>query len=168
MIFTKMHSTIIHALPFRYSGMGKWSGKTTIYDKDAPNGARVGETEIDLLAIDRGETAYLVGECKYKVEPFTYGEYHKTRVKLSPLKEKASFYYALFSRSGSRKRSLLRLRPTAMFSFSTFHRSFITNNLSLGYRTSCPGGEKNYVYSKRTGLEAVSEEAAYLAGSLYG
>ena len=89
-----------NALPFRYSRMGKWTGKTTIYDKDAPNGTRVGETEIDLLAIDRGETAYLVGECKYKGDPFTYGEYHKTRVKLSPLKEKAGFYYALFSRSG--------------------------------------------------------------------
>ena len=89
-----------NALPFRYSRMGKWTGKTTIYDKDAPNGTRVGETEIDLLAIDRGETAYMVGECKYKVEPFTYGEYHKTRVKLNPLKEKAGFYYALFSRSG--------------------------------------------------------------------
>ena len=60
----------------------------------------MGETEIDLLAIDRGETAYLVGECKYKVEPFTCGEYQKTRVKLSPLKEKAAFYYAIFSRSG--------------------------------------------------------------------
>ena len=89
-----------NALPFRYSRMGKWTGKTTIYDKDAPNGTRVGETEIDLLAIERGETAYLVGECKYKVEPFTYGEYHKMRVKLNPLKEKAGFYYALFSRSG--------------------------------------------------------------------
>ena len=50
--------------------------------------------------VKRRETAYMVGECKYKVEPFTYGEYHKTRVKLSPLKEKASFCYALFSRSG--------------------------------------------------------------------
>ncbi len=89
-----------NALPFRYSRMGKWIGKTTIYDKDAPNGTRVSETEIDLLAIDHGETAYLVGECKYKVEPFTCGEYHKTRVKLTPLKENAIFYYALFSRSG--------------------------------------------------------------------
>ena len=89
-----------NALPFRYSRMGKWTGKTAIYDKDAPNGTRVGETEIDLLAIDRGETAYLIGECKYKVEPFTCSEYHKTRVKLNPLKEKASFYYAIFSKSG--------------------------------------------------------------------
>ena len=89
-----------NALPFRYSKMGRWTGKTTIYDKDAPNGIRVAETEIDLLAIGRSEKEYLVGECKYKVEPFTYGEYHKTRVKLTPLKEKAEFFYALFSRSG--------------------------------------------------------------------
>ena len=89
-----------NALPFRYSQMGRWTGKTTIYDKDAPNGIRVAETEIDLLAIGRSEKEYLVGECKYKVEPFTYGEYHKTRVKLTPLKEKAEFFYALFSRSG--------------------------------------------------------------------
>lgn len=87
-----------NALPFRYSKMGKWTGKTTIYDKDAPNEMRVGETEIDLLAIGREE--YLVGECKYKAAPFTYGEYHKTKVKLAPVKEKATFFYALFSRSG--------------------------------------------------------------------
>lgn len=62
-----------NVLPFRYSKMGRWTGKTTIYDHDAPNGMRVGETEIDLLAIDRGEKEYLVGECKYKNEPFTYG-----------------------------------------------------------------------------------------------
>ena len=89
-----------NALPFRYSKMGRWTGKTTIYDRDAPNGTRMGETEIDLLAIGRGEKEYLVGECKYKAEPFTYGEYHKTRVKLKPLKEAAAFHYALFSRSG--------------------------------------------------------------------
>lgn len=89
-----------NALPFRYSKMGRWTGKTTIYDMDAPNGMRVAETEIDLLAIGRSEKEYLVGECKYKVEPFTYGEYHKTIVKLTPLKEKAEFFYALFSRSG--------------------------------------------------------------------
>lgn len=89
-----------NALPFRYSRMGKWTGKTTIYDKDEPSGMRVGETEIDLLAIAHGETAYLVGECKYKTDPFSFVEYYKTRVKLTPLKEKANFYYALFSRSG--------------------------------------------------------------------
>ena len=89
-----------NAPPFRYSRLGKWAGKTTINDKDTPNGTRVGETEIDLLAIDRGEMAYLVGECKYIAEPFTYDEYHKTRAKLTHLEESAEFYYALFSRSG--------------------------------------------------------------------
>lgn len=89
-----------NALPFRYSKMGRWRGKTTIYDKDAQNGMRMGETEIDLLAIGRGEKEYLVGECEYKVDPFTLSEYYKTRVKLTPFKEKAAFFYALFSRSG--------------------------------------------------------------------
>lgn len=89
-----------NALPFRYSKMGRWTGKTTIYDKDSPNNMRAAETEIDLLAIGRSEKEYLVGECKYKVEPFSYGEFHKTRVKLTPLKEAADFFYALFSRSG--------------------------------------------------------------------
>ena len=62
-----------NALPFRYSKMGRWSGKTTVRDKDAPNGTRVAETEIDVL---------------------------DTRVKLEPLQEKAKFYYVLFSESG--------------------------------------------------------------------
>ncbi|MBQ8837118.1 MAG: ATP-binding protein [Clostridia bacterium] len=87
-------------LPFRYSKMGKWVGRTTIRDKDAPSGMRVGETEIDLLAIGRGSTEYLVGECKFKKAPFDYSEYLNTTAKLTPLKEGATFYYALFSESG--------------------------------------------------------------------
>ena len=83
-----------------YIYLSTQEGKTTLYDKDAPNGMRVGETEIDLLAIGPGENEYLVGECKYKVDPFTYSEYHKARVKLTPIKENTTFYYALFSRSG--------------------------------------------------------------------
>ena len=38
-------------LPFRYSKMGRWTGKTTVRDKDAPKGVRVAETEIDILCI---------------------------------------------------------------------------------------------------------------------
>lgn len=75
-------------------------GKTTIRDKNAKNGLRTGETEIDLLAIDRRAEKYLVGECKFEKEPFTYAEYLNTLAKLTPLKEKAVFYYALFSESG--------------------------------------------------------------------
>ena len=87
-------------LPFRYSKMGRWTGKTTVRDNSAPNGLRTAETEIDLLCTDRDATKYLVGECKFKGSPFSYSEYLDTLAKLAPLKEKAQFYYALFSENG--------------------------------------------------------------------
>ncbi len=87
-------------LPFRYSKMGRWTGKTTVRDKNAAHGLRTAETEIDLLCIDRNATEYLVGECKFKGTPFSYSEYLDTLAKLTPLKEKAQFYYALFSENG--------------------------------------------------------------------
>ena len=80
--------------------MGRWTGKTTIRDNESQNGLRVGETEIDLLAIGRNAKEYLVGECKFKGKPFSYAEYLDTKAKLTPLKENAEFYYALFSESG--------------------------------------------------------------------
>ena len=89
-----------NALPFRYAKMGRWMGKTTVRDQEAENGVRMAETEIDLLAVDRDAKEYLVGECKFKRNPFSYSEYLDTRAKLAPLKEKAKFYYALFSESG--------------------------------------------------------------------
>lgn len=89
-----------NALPFRYSKMGRWTGKTTVRDKDAANGTRVAETEIDVLCIDKDETEYLVGECKFKGVAFSYAEYLDTREKLAPLQENAKFYYALFSEAG--------------------------------------------------------------------
>ena len=89
-----------NALPFRYSKIGRWTGKTTVRDKHAATGTRVAETEIDVLCINRDETAYLVGECKFKGVPFAYSEYLDTRAKLAPLQEKAKFYYALFAESG--------------------------------------------------------------------
>ncbi len=87
-------------LPFRYSKMGRWTGKTTVRDKDAPKGVRVAETEIDILGIGKSGKEYLVGECKFKNTPFDYSEYLDTFTKLTPLKETAKFYYALFSESG--------------------------------------------------------------------
>ena len=81
-----------NALPFRYTKMGRWTGKTTVRDKNAENGLRVAETEIDLLGIDRGSKEYLVGECKFKQSPFDYSEYLDTVAKLTPQKQKAKFY----------------------------------------------------------------------------
>lgn len=87
-------------LPFRYTKMGRWFGKTTLRDDQATNGLRVGETEIDLLAISRNAQDFLVGECKFKNSPFSYSDYLNTLAKLTPLKDKARFFYALFSESG--------------------------------------------------------------------
>ena len=87
-----------NALPFRYTKMGRWLGKTTLRDVNSKKGFRIAETEIDLLGI--GDNQYLVGECKFKNSPFSYSEYLDTKSKLTPLKEKAEFYYALFSQSG--------------------------------------------------------------------
>ena len=93
-----------NALPFRYSKMGRWTGKTTVRDSEKPGGMRVAETEIDIVAVSRGLKEYLIGECKFKGKPFSYGEYLDTACKLAPQKEKADFYYALFSESGFDKK----------------------------------------------------------------
>ncbi|MGN1135959.1 MAG: ATP-binding protein [Oscillospiraceae bacterium] len=86
------------ALPFRYAKMGRWWGKTTVRRKD--DKTEVADTEIDILAVSKQSDKYLVGECKFKGKPFRYSEYLDTIVKLSPYKEKAEFYYYLFSESG--------------------------------------------------------------------
>ena len=89
-----------NALPFRYTKMGRWTGKTTVRDEKSEEGLRIAETEIDLLCIGRDRREYLVGECKFKGSPFTYSDYLNTAAKLTPSKQNAKFYYALFSESG--------------------------------------------------------------------
>ena len=69
-------------------------------DNKKENGLRVAETEIDMLCVDRNGENCLVGECKFKEVPFSYFEYLDTLAKLTPLKDKATFHYALFSESG--------------------------------------------------------------------
>ena len=86
----------VSKLPFRYKRMGRWWGKTTVRRKDS---TEVQETEIDLLAVSQNSDKYLVGECKFKGRPFSYGEYLDTAAKLLQ-QEKSEFYYYLFSESG--------------------------------------------------------------------
>ena len=93
-----------NTLPFRYAKMGRWTGKTTVRDTDMPGGTRVAETEIDIVAVSPGLKDYLIGECKFKGKQFSYGEYLDTTCKLASQKEKADFYYALFSESGFDKK----------------------------------------------------------------
>ena len=89
-----------NALPFRYSKLGRWTGKTTLRDSQYPNGLRTAETEIDILGINSDANKYLVCECKFKASKFNYTEYLNTLAKLAPLKAKSEFYYFLFSESG--------------------------------------------------------------------
>ncbi|MCD7823390.1 MAG: ATP-binding protein [Oscillospiraceae bacterium] len=103
-----------NALPFRYSKMGRWMGKTTVRNSSAPDGVTVAETEIDILAISRDGKEYLVGECKFKGKPFTYSEYLDTFVKLTPLKENQSFTYALFSESGFDKKLIAEAEKSSL------------------------------------------------------
>lgn len=86
-----------NTLPFRYSQMGRWWGKTTVRRKDK---TEIGETEIDLLATSKSADKYLVGECKFKKQPFRYSEYLDVKAKLLPQQENAEFFYYLFSESG--------------------------------------------------------------------
>lgn len=89
-----------NVLPFRYAQIGRWYGKTTIRDTKQESGFRMAETEIDIVAVSRQKKEYLIGECKFKNKPFRYSEYLDTFTKLSPQKEKATFFYMLFSESG--------------------------------------------------------------------
>ena len=84
-------------LPFRYQRLGRWWGKTTVRRKETKE---IQETEIDLLAVSQKADKYLVGECKFKGTPFSYKEYLDISAKLSQQKEKAEFFYYLFSESG--------------------------------------------------------------------
>ncbi|MDY4969182.1 MAG: ATP-binding protein [Lachnospiraceae bacterium] len=105
-------------LPFRYARMGRWTGKTTVRDEKAAGGLRIAETEIDLLGISREAKEYLIGECKFKNSPFSYSEYLDTLAKLTPLKEKAKFHYALFSESGFDEKIMVdaKKRGTQLYS----------------------------------------------------
>lgn len=85
------------ALPFRYAKMGRWWGKTAVRRKA---GVEVGETEIDILATSKNADQYLVGECKFKGQPFRYSEFLDVKAKLLPQQEKSEFYYYLFAESG--------------------------------------------------------------------
>ena len=89
-----------NCLPFRYSRIGRWFGKTTVRDASQKNGFRTAETEIDIMAVSRQMQEIFIGECKFKGRPFRYSEYLDTLAKLAPEKEKADFYYGLFSESG--------------------------------------------------------------------
>lgn len=87
-------------LPFRYAKMGRWQGKSTVRDSSSASKTRSAETEIDILCVDRDEKKYMIGECKFKKNPFEYSEYLSTAAKASCFRSEAEIYYALFSANG--------------------------------------------------------------------
>ncbi len=73
------------SLPFRFTKMGRWWNKSD---------------ELDIMAVNRDKSAFLLGECKYKNTAFTSAEYKKTKAKFTPSRSDASCYYYLFSKNG--------------------------------------------------------------------
>lgn len=81
-------------LPFRFSKIGRWWGNVT---KTVDGKKRSFSEEIDIVAADKDEKKFIMGECKFRTELFDNGELRK-------LKEKLTFggetYYYLFALSG--------------------------------------------------------------------
>lgn len=71
------------ALPFRFSQIGRWWNKTD---------------EIDIMAVDREQKQYILGECKFKNSPFCMSDYQHFVEKFK--QNDAVIYYYLFSKSG--------------------------------------------------------------------
>ena len=71
-------------LPFRFLRIGRWWSKTS---------------EIDILAVDKGERNCIVGECKYKESKVGLKEYRELLAKRPPYRDARMFLY-LFSKSG--------------------------------------------------------------------
>ena len=87
-------------LPFRFSKIGRWWGRTTVRDSSFPDGVRTSETEIDVLAFNKEMTKYLAGECKFRNSPFSFADYLDLKTKINAENRSAEVYYALFSAAG--------------------------------------------------------------------
>ena len=81
-------------LPFRFSKVGRWWGTVAkVIDGKKRNCAE----EIDIVASDKDENNYILGECKFRRELFDNGELRKLKEKIVI---KGNIYYYLFSLSG--------------------------------------------------------------------
>jgi AAA+ ATPase superfamily predicted ATPase len=86
-------------LPFRAAKVGRWWGKSVRTEAAAGKPRPLSyETEIDVMAADRGAKNILIGECKFRSSLVTRGDLDKLAEKYAPAKTKIS--YSLFSKSG--------------------------------------------------------------------
>lgn len=90
-------------LPFRYAKIGRWWNKTD---------------ELDVLAFDRREENFLVGECKYKNSPFGYSDLMRMQGKFTPQKKDSRIYYWMFSKSGFSDEVLQEAKKQGMYAIS--------------------------------------------------
>ena len=82
-------------LSFKFVNIGRWWGKIT---RTNEKGKPYSEAEeIDILAFDRNEKNYIIGECKFKNEPIDQDELDKLKTK-NIFDGKAEYY--LFSLNG--------------------------------------------------------------------
>ena len=81
-------------LPFRFSKIGRWWGNVK---KDIDGQKRNCPEEIDIVAADKGEEQFIIGECKFRTELFDNGELRKLKGKID---FSGKTYYYLFSLSG--------------------------------------------------------------------
>ncbi len=86
-------------LPFRYSSIGYWCGKTFAKDGAKKKGD-VKECNVDILCVNQDKTEYLVGDCNFSKERFSYSRYEELKDLLPPFDEDEKVYFAFFSRSG--------------------------------------------------------------------
>ncbi len=81
-------------LPFRFSKIGRWWGTVTrVVEGEKRNYAE----EIDIIATDKNERKFILGECKFRSELFDNGELRKLKEKMELPGET---YFYLFSLSG--------------------------------------------------------------------
>jgi AAA+ ATPase superfamily predicted ATPase len=73
------------SLPFRFTRIGRW------WDK---------KDELDILAVDKERKKFLVGECKFRKQPFDASELDKLLQKAPSVLAGSEVSYFLFSKSG--------------------------------------------------------------------
>lgn len=81
--------------PILFLSIGRWWGKVT--HKDEKGKPYTVSEEIDVLAADKDEKNYIIGECKFTNEPFDLAQLKSLQNKLEIVGEK---YYYLFSLNG--------------------------------------------------------------------
>lgn len=82
-------------LPFDISSIARWWGKVTMLDDEGK--LRTTSQEIDIVATDKSEKNYIIGECKFTNAPMDMGQFHALKGKHN---FKGNIYYYLFALNG--------------------------------------------------------------------